>query len=146
MSERTADTLLITLTGKDRPGVTSAVFATLARAEVHVVDLEQIVLRGRLVLGVLVVLAACALPLQASALRLVRSMPAAWAWWRRQPVAFLAVSAAAILLCAWHAVLAGLRPPLGDADLDEIGELSHTFDRYAARIRASVARPSIPGM
>lgn len=48
------DTLLITLTGKDRPGVTSAVFATLAEAGVHVVDLEQIVLRGRLVLGVLV--------------------------------------------------------------------------------------------
>ena len=54
MSELGNDTLLITLTGKDRPGVTSAVFATLARAEVHVVDLEQIVLRGRLVLGVLV--------------------------------------------------------------------------------------------
>ncbi|MBZ5733927.1 phosphoserine phosphatase SerB [Nocardioides sp. TRM66260-LWL] len=48
------DTLLITLTGKDRPGVTSAVFATLAEAGVEVVDLEQIVLRGRLVLGVLV--------------------------------------------------------------------------------------------
>jgi phosphoserine phosphatase len=48
------ETLLLTLTGKDRPGVTSAVFATLARAGVEVVDVEQIVLRGRLVLGVLV--------------------------------------------------------------------------------------------
>ncbi|MEI5675261.1 MULTISPECIES: phosphoserine phosphatase SerB [unclassified Nocardioides] len=48
------ETLLITLTGKDRPGVTSAVFATLARAGVEVVDVEQIVLRRRLVLGVLV--------------------------------------------------------------------------------------------
>lgn len=54
MSQPRPDTLLITLTGKDRPGVTSAVFATLAGAGVHVVDLEQIVLRGRLVLGVLV--------------------------------------------------------------------------------------------
>lgn len=48
------ETLLITLTGKDRPGVTSTVFATLARAGVEVLDVEQIVLRRRLVLGVLV--------------------------------------------------------------------------------------------
>ncbi|MFN8136158.1 MAG: phosphoserine phosphatase SerB [Propionicimonas sp.] len=47
-------TLLITLTGEDRPGVTSGIFATLARAGVEVVDIEQIVLRGRLILGVLV--------------------------------------------------------------------------------------------
>jgi phosphoserine phosphatase len=47
-------TLLVTLTGKDRPGVTSALLATLARAGVEVVDVEQIVLRRRLVLGVLV--------------------------------------------------------------------------------------------
>ncbi|MBM7506188.1 phosphoserine phosphatase SerB [Nocardioides sp. 31GB23] len=48
------ETLLITLTGRDRPGVTSSVFATLARAGVEVVDLEQIRLRRRLILGVLV--------------------------------------------------------------------------------------------
>jgi phosphoserine phosphatase len=47
-------TLLITLTGKDRPGVTSTVFSTLARFSVEVVDIEQIVLRGRLILGLLV--------------------------------------------------------------------------------------------
>jgi phosphoserine phosphatase len=47
-------TLLVTLTGLDRPGVTSAVFATLARAGVEVLDVEQVVLRRRLVLGVLV--------------------------------------------------------------------------------------------
>lgn len=47
-------TLLITLTGKDRPGVTSSVFATLARFGVEVIDIEQIVLRRRLVLGLLV--------------------------------------------------------------------------------------------
>jgi phosphoserine phosphatase len=47
-------TLLVTLTGEDRPGVTSAVFATLARAGVEVLDIEQIVLRRQLVLGVLV--------------------------------------------------------------------------------------------
>ena len=48
------DTLLITLTGDDRPGVTSAVFEVLSAAGVAVVDLEQIVLRGHLILGVLV--------------------------------------------------------------------------------------------
>ncbi|MET0839663.1 MAG: phosphoserine phosphatase SerB [Marmoricola sp.] len=47
-------TLLITLTGKDRPGVTSLVFDTLARFGVEVIDIEQIVLRRRLVLGLLV--------------------------------------------------------------------------------------------
>jgi phosphoserine phosphatase len=48
------ETLLITLTGKDRPGVTSSVFATLAQAGVEVLDIEQILLRRRLILGVLV--------------------------------------------------------------------------------------------
>ena len=50
----TPKTLLITLTGKDRPGVTSDVFSTLAAFGVEVLDIEQIVLRRRLVLGVLV--------------------------------------------------------------------------------------------
>ncbi|GAB2741606.1 phosphoserine phosphatase SerB [Nocardioides pakistanensis] len=47
-------TLLITFTGKDRPGVTSTVFSTLAAFGVEVLDIEQILLRRRLVLGVLV--------------------------------------------------------------------------------------------
>jgi phosphoserine phosphatase len=47
-------TLLITLTGEDRPGVTAGLFATLAEHGVDVLDIEQIVLRGRLILGVLV--------------------------------------------------------------------------------------------
>ncbi|WP_300679482.1 phosphoserine phosphatase SerB [Nocardioides sp.] len=47
------DTLLFTLTGRDRRGVSSQVFATLAEFGVDVLDLEQIVLRGRLILGVL---------------------------------------------------------------------------------------------
>jgi phosphoserine phosphatase len=54
MTDATAETLLITLTGDDRPGVTSAIFEVLAAAGVAVVDLEQIVVRGRLMLGVLV--------------------------------------------------------------------------------------------
>ena len=47
-------TLLLTLTGKDRPGVTSAMFDVLATAGVEVLDIEQIVLRRRLLLGILV--------------------------------------------------------------------------------------------
>ena len=53
MPER-PETLLITLVGKDRPGVTSAIFSTLAESGVEVLDIEQIVLRRRLILGVLV--------------------------------------------------------------------------------------------
>jgi phosphoserine phosphatase len=46
-------TLLITLTGRDRPGVTSRLFGALARFPLSVTDIEQVVIRGRLVLGVL---------------------------------------------------------------------------------------------
>jgi phosphoserine phosphatase len=46
-------TLLITLTGRDRPGVTSRLFGVLARFPLSVIDIEQVVIRGRLVLGVL---------------------------------------------------------------------------------------------
>ena len=44
--------VLITITGYDRPGVTSALFAALAAYDVEVLDVEQVVIRGRLVLGV----------------------------------------------------------------------------------------------
>jgi phosphoserine phosphatase len=46
-------TLLVTLTGRDRPGVTSRLFTVLAGHELSVLDVEQVVIRGRLVLGVL---------------------------------------------------------------------------------------------
>ena len=48
-----ASTLLITLTGPDRPGVTSTLFQALAAFDVVVLDMEQVVVRGTLVLGVL---------------------------------------------------------------------------------------------
>lgn len=49
-------TLLITLSGLDRPGVTSSLFDAIAAVEgdVRVLDVEQIVVRGRLVLAVLI--------------------------------------------------------------------------------------------
>jgi phosphoserine phosphatase len=46
-------TLLVTLTGRDRPGVTARLFSALARHELDVIDAEQVTIRGRLVLGVL---------------------------------------------------------------------------------------------
>lgn len=48
-----AGTLLLTLTGRDRPGVTARLFGTLAAHDVRVVDVEQVVIREVLVLGVL---------------------------------------------------------------------------------------------
>ena len=47
-------TLLITLTGRDRPGVTSRLFGALARFPLSVADIEQVTIRGRLVLCVLI--------------------------------------------------------------------------------------------
>ena len=46
-------TILITLTGRDRPGVTSRLFSVLAAHQLSVIDIEQVVIRGHLVLGVL---------------------------------------------------------------------------------------------
>ena len=46
--------MLITVTGPDRPGVTGALFTVLANHGVEVLDVEQVVIRGMLTLGVLV--------------------------------------------------------------------------------------------
>ncbi len=46
-------TLLVTLTGPDRPGVTSRLFGILAGHPLRVLDIEQVVIRGKLVLCVL---------------------------------------------------------------------------------------------
>ncbi|HEY1622025.1 MAG TPA: phosphoserine phosphatase SerB [Streptosporangiaceae bacterium] len=46
-------TMLVTLTGRDRPGVTSRLFGVLSAHELSVTDVEQVVIRGRLILGVL---------------------------------------------------------------------------------------------
>ena len=45
--------LLVTVSGRDRPGVTSALFDALSGSDATVADVEQVVIRGRLVLGVL---------------------------------------------------------------------------------------------
>ncbi|MFD4366437.1 phosphoserine phosphatase SerB [Rhodococcus sp. NPDC058521] len=47
-------TVLVTVTGPDRPGVTSVLFAALSRHDVSLLDVEQVVIRRRLTLGVVV--------------------------------------------------------------------------------------------
>lgn len=48
-----ATALLVTVTGRDRPGVTAGLFAVLAPLGARVLDMEQVVIRERLVLGIL---------------------------------------------------------------------------------------------
>lgn len=45
---------MITVTGPDQPGVTSALFEVMSRHKVELLNVEQVVIRGRLTLGVLV--------------------------------------------------------------------------------------------
>lgn len=54
MTSRPPTSVLITVTGPDRPGVSSVLFTALTRHGVDLVDVEQVVIRGRLTLGVLV--------------------------------------------------------------------------------------------
>lgn len=46
--------VLITVTGLDQPGVTSTLFGVLSKHNVELLNVEQVVIRGRLTLGVLV--------------------------------------------------------------------------------------------
>jgi phosphoserine phosphatase len=46
--------LLLTVTGRDRPGVTAALFDVLAEHDARIGDVEQVVVHDRLLLGVLV--------------------------------------------------------------------------------------------
>ena len=56
--------VLVTVTGHDRPGVTSAFFAALAAHDVEVLDVEQVVISDRLVLGVVLALHGDPVPLR----------------------------------------------------------------------------------
>ena len=46
--------VLYAVTGHDQPGVTSALFEVLSQHKVELLNVEQVVIRGRLTLGVLV--------------------------------------------------------------------------------------------
>jgi phosphoserine phosphatase SerB len=61
--------VLITVTGSDRPGVTSALFAGLAAHDVEVIDVEQVVIRSNLMLSVLLTLRGEAAPLRRAVAR-----------------------------------------------------------------------------
>lgn len=54
MNSRPSRTVLVTVTGRDRPGVTARLFAAMSEHAVDVIDIEQVVVRGRLILGILV--------------------------------------------------------------------------------------------
>lgn len=49
-----ATALLITVSGRDRPGLTSALCGELAQHGARILDMEQVVIRERLILGILV--------------------------------------------------------------------------------------------
>lgn len=67
-------TVLVTLTGRDRPGVTAAFFATLAAHDVEIRDVEQVVVRDRLLLGVLLDLQGDPATLRASVTRAAQAL------------------------------------------------------------------------
>jgi phosphoserine phosphatase len=53
VSQTAPSTLLVTVSGDDRPGVTSALFDAIADVGAEVLDLEQVVVRGHLTLALL---------------------------------------------------------------------------------------------
>ena len=53
MPDSATQTLLVTVSGDDRPGVTSALFDAIADVGAEVLDLEQVVVRGHLTLALL---------------------------------------------------------------------------------------------
>jgi phosphoserine phosphatase len=48
-----ATALLVTVTGRDRPGLTAGMLAALDRTGARILDIEQVVIRDRLILGIL---------------------------------------------------------------------------------------------
>ena len=50
----TDPTVLVTLTGADQSGVSTRLFEQLSNFEIEVIDVEQLIVRGRLVLSALV--------------------------------------------------------------------------------------------
>jgi len=58
MSADPSRSALLTVTGPDHPGVTAQLFTELALVDVEILDVEQVVIRGQLVLGVLLAIRA----------------------------------------------------------------------------------------
>ncbi|HZY75101.1 MAG TPA: phosphoserine phosphatase SerB [Jatrophihabitantaceae bacterium] len=66
--------VLATVTGRDRPGVTAAFFAALAAHDVDIRDVEQVVVRDRMLLGVLLDLQGDPAALRASVTRTAQAL------------------------------------------------------------------------
>jgi phosphoserine phosphatase len=66
--------VLATVTGRDRPGVTAAFFAALAAYDVDVRDVEQVVIRDRLILAVLFDLRGDSVALRSSVTQAARAL------------------------------------------------------------------------
>lgn len=49
-----ADTVLVTVTGRDKPGITSALMGILGKHNAVLLDVQQVVIRGRLILTALI--------------------------------------------------------------------------------------------
>ena len=69
-----ATSVLATVTGRDRPGVTAAFFAALAAHDVDIRDVEQVVIRDRLILAVLMDLRGDPAALRASVNQAARAL------------------------------------------------------------------------
>ena len=69
-----ATSVLATVTGRDRPGVTAAFFAALAAHDVDIRDIEQVVIRDRLILAVLMDLRGDPSALRASVTRAAQAL------------------------------------------------------------------------
>jgi phosphoserine phosphatase len=61
-----ASALLITVTGRDRPGLTSGLCEVLSGVGARIVDMEQVVIHERLILGILVSLGGDEAPARAA--------------------------------------------------------------------------------
>jgi len=116
-------TVLVTVTGQDRPGVTGELFTALATHRVEVLDIDQAVIRGQLTLGVLVRTGEDPRPIQTDVERAMRAMGMAVRVGVDRPGNDLRRPAT-------HAVVVLGRPLQAGA----IGELAHRFGTLGVNI------------
>ncbi len=152
-------TLLVTVTGRDRPGVTSRLFSVLAAHELSVLDVEQVVIRGRLVLGVLLSCGSppdltaihCQVTAVAADLGLDAEITAGSAEPARRRGSLHVTVLGSLLAPAAIAAIAG-RIAASGANIDRISRLAHRpvtcieFDISGAdpaSLRAALARESV---
>src|ERR687887_118752 len=107
--------VLATLSGRDRPGVTASLFAALAAHDVEVRDVEQVVIRDRLILAVLLDLHGDPAALRSSVSQ------AAHALGMESEVALAPPEAAAAPVSRFHVIVIG--QPLRPGALSHVAQL-----------------------